>query len=267
MLAAVVPARNEEKRLIKAIDTLLNTPVDLIIPVLNGCTDNSPSYISRLKSPRVMPLYFIEPLGIDVPRAAGAKIAYDEGAAAILFLDGDMEGDISKNICELLESVNSHRLDMSLTDCYPATGKDGLSTLASHLLEERRRLNREIGLEKKVGTASPSHGPHAVSRRFLNTVPLRELAIPPVSLALAAKNNLTIDIGTTIGHKYLGSPEKDEHHSRLIAETIIGDCIEAFCAFNNKKRGRIRGGIEYTGYHLERRFDILDGFTAAPCLY
>lgn len=258
MLAAVVPARNEEKRIIKAIDTLLTTPVDLIIPVINGSTDNSPYHVRQLKSPQVLPLYFTEPLGIDVPRAVGAKIACDRGAAVILFLDGDMEGDISKNLCELLENVNSHHLDMSLTDCYPDDGKAGLSTLAFHLLEERRRLNREIGLEKRVGGASPSHGPHAVSRRFLNTIPLKELAIPPVSLALAAKNNLRVNIGTTIGHKYLGSPEKDENHSRLIAETIIGDCIEASCVFKNKKRSRIRGGIEYIGYHRERRWDLLE---------
>ncbi|OPX82941.1 MAG: hypothetical protein A4E52_01974 [Pelotomaculum sp. PtaB.Bin013] len=147
---------------------------------------------------------------------------------------------------------------MSLTDCYPDEGKASLSTLASHLLEERRRLNMELGLEEKVGAASPSHGPHAVSRRFLSLVPLKELAIPPVSLALAAKNNLRINIGTIVGHKYLGSPEKNENHARLIAETIIGDCIEASCAFKNKKRSRIRGGIEYIGYHRERRWDLLE---------
>jgi len=260
MLAAVVPTRNEEKRIIKAIDTLLATPVDLIIPVINGSTDSSPHYVRQIKSPRVSPLYFTEPLGIDVPRAVGAKIACDKGAAAVLFLDGDMVGDISKNLCELLESVNSRHFDMSLTDCYPDDGKASLSILASHLLEERRRLNKEIGLEEEIGAASPSHGPHAVSRRFLNSVPLRELAIPPASLALAAKNNLRINIGTTVGHKYLGSPEKNENHSRLITETIIGDCIEASCAFKNKKRSRIRGGIEYIGYHRERRWDLLRNY-------
>jgi len=260
MLIAVVPARNEEKRIIKAVDTLLTTPLDLIIPVINGSTDNSLAIVRLIRSPRILPVFFVESLGIDVPRAVGAKIACDRGADAILFLDGDMEGNISKNLCELLDNVISRGYDMSLTNCYPDSSQEVLSTLASHLLEERRRLNRKIGLEKKIGAASPSHGPHAVSRRFLDLIPLRELAIPPVSLALAAKNNLRVNIGTTIGHKYLGSPEKDQNHSRLIAETIIGDCIEAFHVFSNEKRSRTRGGIEYTGYHPERRFDILEKF-------
>jgi len=260
MLVAVVPARNEEKRIIKAIETLLTTPLDLVIPVINGSTDNSLAIIRQIQSPRILPIFFVESLGIDVPRAVGAKIACDRGADAILFLDGDMEGNISKNLCELIDSVIFRHYDMSLTNCYPDVNQAGLSTLASHLLEERRRLNRELGLEKKIGAASPSHGPHIVSRRFLNTIPLRELAIPPVSLALAARYDLRVNIGTTIGHKYLGSQEKDQNHSRLIAETIIGDCIEALSVFRNEKRSRIRKGIEYTGYHPERRFDILDRF-------
>jgi len=260
MLAAAVPVRNEEKRLKKTITTLLSTPIDLIIPVINGSTDRSSLIVRQIHSSRILPVCFEEPLGIDVPRAIGAKIALDRGADAVLFIDGDMNGDISENLCELLDSVTLHHYDMSLTNCYPEVNQVSMSPLASHLLKERRWLNREIGIEKHIGSASPCHGPHAVSRRFLKTVPLREIAIPPVSLALASKNNLRINIGTTVCHTRLGSPEKDHRHSQLIAETIIGDCIEALQAFRNKKRDRKRGQIEYTGYHIERRWDILDKF-------
>lgn len=260
MLVAVVPARNEEKRILKAVDTLLATPLDLIIPVINGSTDQSLIMLRQIQSPRILPILFSEPLGIDIPRAVGAHAARARGATAVLFLDGDMEGDISKNLCALLDNIISGHQDMSLTDCYPDIKQADLSPLAAHLLAERRYLNREIGLEKIIGAASPSHGPHAVSGRFLATIPLREIAIPPVSLALAARNNLRINIGTTVKHKFLGSPEKNQKHARLIAETIIGDCIEALCAFRTEKRHRIRGGIEYTGYHPERRFDLLKKF-------
>jgi len=260
MLAAAVPVLNEEERLEKTIENLLSIPIDLIIPIINGSTDRSLLIVRQIQSSRILPVCFEEPLGIDVPRAIGAKIALDSGADAVLFIDGDMNGDISKNLCELLDSVILHHYDMSLTNCYPDACQAGMSTLASHLLKERRRLNREIGMEKNIGAASPCHGPHAVSRRFLNTVPLREIAIPPVSLALASKNNLRINVGTSVCHTRLGSPEKDQRHSRLIAETIIGDCIEALQVFRNKKRDRKRGRVEYTGYHTERRWDILDKF-------
>ncbi|OPY58667.1 MAG: Glycosyl transferase family 2 [Pelotomaculum sp. PtaU1.Bin035] len=260
MLVAVVPVRNEESRIKKTIESLLLNDIDLIIPVINGSTDNSLMIARQMCSSRILPVHFLEPLGIDVPRAIGAKIALDRGASAVLFLDGDMDGDISNNLHELLNSISACRYDMSLTNCYPEEHQEGLSTLALLLLKERRRLNRKIGVEKTIGSASPCHGPHAVSRLFLHTIPLREIAIPPVSLALAVKNNLRINVGTTVSHKYLGSPEKDRRHSQLIAETIIGDCIEALHAFRDAKRDRSKGQVEYNGYHTERRWDILDKF-------
>lgn len=258
MIVAVVPVRNEEKRLKKTFNTLLSIPVDLIIPVINGSTDHS-LLIAQQFPARVSPIYFDAPLGIDVPRAVGAKTARDLGAKAVLFMDGDMDGAIGQDLCQLLNQVIFHHHDMSLTNCYPELVLEGLSPLAAHLLQERRQLNQKIGLQS-IGAASPCHGPHVVSRRFLNAIPLPDIAIPPVSLALAAKNHLRVNVGANISHKDLGSPEKDQQHSQLIAETIIGDCIEALHAFRNEKRTRRRGQFEYNGYHPQRRWDLLNEF-------
>ena len=123
-------------------------------------------------------------------------------------------------------------------------------------------LNRTLGLEQSLGTASPSHGPHAVSRRLLLSVPLRELAIPPVSLALAVKKGFPVHIGTRIPHKELGSPDKNTRHARLIAETIIGDCMEAINVYHNQERRRTCDHVEYDGYHSQRRWDLLDNYLA-----
>jgi hypothetical protein len=150
--------------------------------------------------------------------------------------------------------------DMALTNCYPAEKTEGLSPLATKLLHYRRNLNREIGLEQALGSASPSHGPHAVSSRFLAQVPLVELAIPPVSLALAAKGGLKVCVGTTIPHKALGSPAKDASHSKKIAATIIGDCLEAICVYRDKLRSRSSGTVDYDGYHSQRRLDLLNKY-------
>ncbi|MDD3653199.1 MAG: glycosyltransferase [Desulfotomaculaceae bacterium] len=259
MIVAVVPVRNEEKRLKKTIKTILSTPVDLVIPVINGSTDNSLLLAQQFQT-RVSPIYFDEPLGIDVPRAIGAKIAKDRGAKAVLFMDGDMDGTICKDLCKLLDQVISHHYDISLTNCYPEIVSESLSPLAAHLFKERWQLNEKIGLVEIIGAASPSHGPHAVSRRFLDTIPLQDIAIPPVSLAIAVKKHLEINIGANISHKDLGSPERDQQHSQLIAETIIGDCIEALHTFRDEKRTRIRGQFEYKGYHPQRRWDILEKF-------
>lgn len=264
MIAAVVPVKNEGNRLKKTVQTLLSTPSDLIIPVINGSSDNSCRIISQVRSERIHPLYFKEPLGIDVPRAVGVKAALDRGATAVLFLDGDMNGDIAENLIDLITTVYDNRVDMALTNCYPGNYMPRLSNLASEVLNARVRLNREIGLEETLGAASPSHGPHAVSRRFLLSVSLREIAIPPVSLALAAKMGLSVGIVTDIPHNKLGSPGKDTAHSDLIAETIIGDCIEAQHVYKDTKRQRSAGSVEYMGYHPQRRWDLLDLFLAQP---
>ena len=260
MLATVVPVKNEEKRLKKTIETLLAIPSNLIIPVINGSSDNSFNIVQQIRSKQVSPVHFIETLGIDIPRAVGAKVAINKGAAAVLFLDGDMDGDIVESLRELFLAVERGLADMALTDCYPGQYLPGLSSLANEVLVVRRKLNREMGLEKIIGAASPSHGPHVVSRRFLLNIPLRDLAVPPVSLARAVKKGLTIQVGASIPHKLLGSPEKNFIHSELIAETIIGDCLEALCAYRDKKRSRRSGLINYDGYNPQRRWDLLDEF-------
>lgn len=264
MIAAVVPVKNEESFLKRTIETLLSISCDLVIPVINGSTDSSQSIVQQQRTPRINPLYFKEALGIDVPRAVGAKAALDQGASAVLFVDGDMSGNIADNLKELISKVASNSVDMALTNCYPAEYMVSLSSLATSVLRIRRKLNRVIGLEQVIGGASPSHGPHAVSSRFLRSVPLREMAIPPVSLGLAAKTGLEICVGTTVPHKALGSPERGPLHAELIAKTIIGDCLEAIQAYRGEKRTRSLNSVDYDGYHTLRRWDLLDDFLAGP---
>ncbi|NMA52047.1 MAG: glycosyltransferase family 2 protein [Peptococcaceae bacterium] len=260
MLAAVVPVKNEEKKLPKTLATLLSMPFDLIIAVVNGSSDNSYNILQNSLNDRIIPVHFAEALGFDVPRAVGAKTALVKGAGTVLFIDGDMDGELTENIQELVELVQTGRADMALTDCYYGKNLKPPSKLASHVLQARQQLNTAIGLVKDIGTASPSHGPHAISRNFLLAIPLRELAIPPVALALAAKMNFIVSIGTRVPNDALGSPVKNARHSSLIAATIIGDCMEAINVYRGRVRQRICRQIEYDGYHSQRRWDLLENY-------
>lgn len=262
MLAAVVPIKNEEIKLRKTIETLLSIPVDLIVTVINGCNDNSYNIIRHCLTEKNLLLHFTEALGFDIPRAIGAKAALQQGANTILFIDGDMDGNLSKNLKELVSPVSLGYADMTLTDCYPGENTKGISNLANLVLNARYQLNCAIGLAQTLGTASPSHGPHAVSRRLLMSIPLRELAIPPVSLALAVKGGFMVCVGTRAPHKELGSPQKNALHSQLIAETIIGDCMEAINVYHGKDRRRSCNHVEYDGYHSQRRWDLLNSYLA-----
>jgi hypothetical protein len=214
--------------------------------------------ILQMRLPKLQIIYFHECLGIDVPRAIGAKMAANLGSDVVIFVDGDMVGTFNENLMELADGVLLKRLDMALTNCYPVPPRH--IERYNPTFQWRMTLNKELGLEKKLSLATPAHGPHAVSKRLLETVSLRELAVPPVTLALARKHKLKIDIATTIPHYRLGSSIKNQIHTNKIIDTIVGDCLEAIAAYRGEPRNRQWQNTLYTGYNSERRFDLLDSF-------
>ena len=254
MIAAVVPARNESRRIVYPLAGCLSVPVDLVIPVLNGCEDDTGDWVEKFRDRRIQPLRFKAPLGVDVPRAVGAKEALRRGARAVLFVDGDLEGRIGRHLRDLVKAVE-RGLDLALSQCLPAIPAG--SGLAREVYSFRERLSRQLGLP---GAASPSHGPSAVSERFLRVIPIRELAVPPVALALARRAGLEIGIGTHLPHHRLGSATRGREHSETMAHTIIGDCLEALAVWENRPRSRSHEGKEYLGYAAGRRWDLLDQF-------
>lgn len=257
MLCAVIPVQNEALRLNEVLHNILALPLDFVLPVVNGSRDGSPEIIGSFpQKDRIRQIHFEKPLGIDVPRAVGALHAHRMGADVVLFVDGDMAGDIRLVLKKLLQSVQNG-VDLSLVDCYPALDHEVATPVVNELVALRKLLNRSLGLTG-LGTASPSHGPHAVSRRLLDSAPFRELAVPPVALVRAARKGLKVGVAASIPHCELGSPDRGPHHARLIAETIIGDHLEAFCVLNNRTRSRIRDGVTFNGYHHTRRWDLLE---------
>ncbi|TYO96998.1 glycosyltransferase [Desulfallas thermosapovorans] len=257
MFIAVIPAKNEAKSLGKVIANLPTRYLDCIIPVLNGCTDNSLEVLENLNCPLLAPLWFDEPLGIDVPRAVGAMEATRLGADGILFIDGDMAGASEEMLTRLVLAVQNQGLDLALTNCYPHNARYAIRPPAACLLKLREELNRHLQLFHLIGTATPSHGPHAVSGRLLRLANPTDFAIPPLLLARAARAGLAIGIAAETTHLHLGSPLRGAEHTRKITETIIGDCLSALRAKNDQIGHRMLDGRAYIGYHHERRWDLL----------
>ncbi|QJW45860.1 glycosyltransferase [bacterium BFN5] len=258
MISVVVPAKNEAGRAVTVLQNLGTLPIDHIIFISNGCKDTTMYEVLQMRLPKLQIIYFHDCLGIDIPRAIGAKVALSLGSDVVAFVDGDMVGTFNENLMELVDGVLLKHLDMALTNCYPSPPRH--IERYNPTFQWRMNLNKELGLEKKIGLATPAHGPHAVSRRFLETVPIAELAIPPVSLALARKNKLKIDVATTIPHYRLGSSIKGQLHTNKIIDTIVGDCLEGMATFRDQPRNRQWQNKTYIGYHSERRFDILEHF-------
>lgn len=264
MFAAVVPAHQEEFRLGRVLDSLLTIPeIRNIIVVLNGSNEITRKVADQyyLDHPgKITLVAFQDPLGIDVPRAVGAKLAAAVGASLTLFVDGDMVGEISAELKTLLTNAVKYSLDLALTDCYP--DKKATVNLQEPTFYWRFFLNQELGLLEKIKIATPSHGPHVISRRMLSHVPWEDFAVPPTLLVHAVRNNFRIGIAAAIPHILLGSSLKNQTHSQLITDTIIGDCLEALCMARHKPRDRYYQGKLYLGYHSQRRFDLLKQFLA-----
>lgn len=258
MICAIVPAKNESGRIMTVLQNLALLPIDHIILITNGCRDSTVYQSLQLRIPKLQLIYFYEPLGIDVPRSIGAKVAQSLGSDVVVFVDGDMVGTFGKNLIELIDAVLVDKVDMALTNCYPLPPRH--IEKCNPTFKWRSLLNQTLNLENKIQLSNPAHGPHAISKKLLNTISLQEFAIPPVTLSLAKIHNLKIAIGTTIPHYILGSSVKGSLHANKIIDTIVGDCIEAITVYEGKPRNRQWQNKSYVGYHAERRFDILDEF-------
>lgn len=254
----IIPCLNEASHIEGVIKACENSSTDGILIVENGSDDGSLNIIKNNLSDKTEIIFVNTPLGHDIPKALGLHYALEEGGEYFIFFDGDMIGMTKDDINTIFTALESG-IDLALTDCYC----DGFlpEGLASYVLEFRRMLNNELNIFSKIKHASPSHGPIGLSKKLAKAIPNEYLGIPPLLLEYAVKNNYNIDIGLKKLHSDLGSSERTEKHRLKMAETIVGDTIYAIRSANNNITNRKYDGIEYTGFHENRRFDILDMIT------
>jgi len=256
VIAAVIPAYNEETAITEVLDNLARlSTLDYVIPVLNGCIDNTRKHILEhpLWDSKTVQLAMIEyplPFGIDIPRSIGAECASELGADAVLFVDGDLTGKYADCLQHLLYEITVHHRDLALTNCYPYVGYR--SQAARTVLYYREKLNRTLKLFSSIGLATPSHGPYCVSRRLIEAVGTDCFSIPPLMLAKAAKQNLHICVAAKLEHRQWQSAQRGDEHNEKIADTIIGDCIAAEEYFEEKPITRSDNGKTYMGYRTTK---------------
>lgn len=255
---AVIPARNEASRISSAIRTVRLAGIRQIVVVVNGCHDNTRQVVGSLQEGDLTLLTFREALGVDVPRAIGAAYALSKGARHVLFYDGDLIGPHRDELKHMVTTARRFSIDLGLTDIHGTSyNHQNERDLLTRL---RGELNNRLGLHGRLGLSNPAHGPHVVSRKLLETIPLEHFAKPPLLLAHAAKARLHIDTLAHIPHAKLGSAHKGPTHYERVRDTIIGDLLEAIAFTKGFTMNREHRGLYYDGYNSERRFDLLEAF-------
>ncbi len=145
LVAAIVPAHNEEERIGRVLEALLSSDaIDRVIVVNDGSTDRT-SEIARRFCPRVI----VE----DLPQNRGKGGAMLHGVRAagdcdvVLFVDADLLNLTSAHICALVEPVVNGQADMAVGQF---KGGRGLTDLAQWLvpyISGQRAIRRELFLE------------------------------------------------------------------------------------------------------------------------
>ncbi|CAM3045594.1 glycosyltransferase [Paenibacillus sediminis] len=219
-VSAVVSVSNEEKTIAGVLGELERLPLQDIIIVMNGCTDDS--FQMARKQSRAAIVHYPERIGHDVGRAIGSRMTNSD---IVLFIDGDIVISAA-HLIPFIEAANQG-VDIALNDISPFVPPFSRQDDVTRL---KYFLNRVLGRDD-LQYNSLTAVPHALSRRAIHTIGVNHLLVPPKAHALAILKGLTVRAVHTVDvisnnrvRTENTGPESD------VARLIIGDHIEAIKA-------------------------------------
>ena len=212
-VSVIVPVMNERRTLTRVLlEASRVHPRTEVIAVVNGSTDGSLN-IARGSSARV--IAFRQPLGHDVGRAVGARKARGD---ILLFIDADMvipAATLRKFVNEIERGA-----DVALNDYSGPTNR----VVVHGVVLAKHALNAFVGRPDLAG-ASLTAVPHALSRRALNAVGCRPLAVPPLAHAMLVYKGCKIRRCHAVNVGRLNRIRRGR--SASLERLIIGDHLEA----------------------------------------
>ncbi|WP_248930970.1 glycosyltransferase family 2 protein [Paenibacillus hamazuiensis] len=216
-VSAVMAVMNEEKSVMEVLHELHRLPLEEIIIVVNGTSDSS--FRSVREGSSALIVHYDEPLGYDVGRAVGAKLASSE---IVLFLDGDIPVP-AEQLIPFIAAVD-RGTDVALNRISPFLGTfdqwDSVSMM-------KQFLNRILG-RSDLSADSLTAVPHAISRKALDTIGAGALMVPPKAQALAIAKGLKVQSPWSVDVVFHNKtkPLNTGRHNP-VEEMIVGDHIEA----------------------------------------
>jgi len=216
-VAAIVTVMNEEGTIGKLMDQLNRLPFDEVFVIVNGSVDES-FHRARERSHAVV-LSYPDPLGHDVGRALGAKLAQSD---ILLFLDGDILLQ-AESLIPFVGGIECG-LDVALNNITPYLRVFAKQDSVTHM---KRFLNASLGrpdLEANSMTAVP----HALSRRALTTLGIPNLMVPPKAQTIAVHHGLRVEASGSVD--VINRNKRRAYNTgknNQVADLIIGDHLEA----------------------------------------
>lgn len=257
-VSAVVTAMNEANTLRPLLRQLNRLPISEIIVVVNGSSDDS---FSIARDAGAMVVHYSDPIGHDVGRAVGAEMATSD---IVLFLDGDIPVK-AEQLVPFIYSVHCGS-DIALNNIRPFLGPlsswDNVTVVKEFL---NRCLDRQ-----DLSANSLTAVPHAMSRKALETIGIRHLAVPPKAQIIALQSGLKVTTSTGVNVIKNNKRRQDNVGlSNPVSELIIGDHFEALHMLRLKKGprmgfadsirkreapGGVRDGNDEHGHTFAQRF-------------
>jgi len=214
-VSVIVPVMNERRTLARVIrESFRVHPKTEVIVVANGSTDGS---LEIARSSRAKVLAYDRPLGHDVGRALGARVARGD---VLLFIDADMVIPASK-LRPFVRAV-AQGTDVALNDYSGPVAK----TAVHGVVLAKHALNVLLGRPDLLGT-SMTAVPHAVSRRAIARIGTSALAVPPLAHTMAIREGLNVKRAIHVNVGRLNPLRIKRESTKSLEPLIVGDHLEA----------------------------------------
>lgn len=216
-VGAIVSVMNEERTIVKVLEQLNRLPLDELIIIVNGSSDHTLEKV-RAHSHALI-IHYPDPLGHDVGRAIGAKLAHSD---ILLFLDGDFVVSAEKLLPFISDVERGSDLALNnITPYLPQFSRwDSVTVM-------KRFLNMTLQ-RPDLNANSLTAVPHALSRNALQHIGCSELMVPPKAQVNAILTGLKITAPASINVVTVNKIRRhNKGENNPVARMIVGDHVEA----------------------------------------
>jgi glycosyltransferase involved in cell wall biosynthesis len=181
--AVIIPALNEAGNIVRLLQETFKQPVDCVIVVDNGSTDETAALASQMGATIVT-----EPRqGYGYACAAGTAVALNEGADVLVYMDGDFSS-LPAEITRLLEPIRKKEADLVL-------GSRALGHIASGAMLPHQRFGNWLSarlMSRLYHVKVTDLGPYrAICSDLIRELDMREMTFgwPTEMMVKVARGN------------------------------------------------------------------------------